>query len=299
MKKIMSVFVFICFLFFGANIFAAVGGHTYCIEVWYGASHDNPLDINQVEYEFDIEVETDGNVARMEFITPAGKTFSIPSDLETWDDANQIWTSRYFNEDGGVWEWEFEKSDSNINLFDDFGDGTYTLKVFYADNSHEQTQIIFADPCTGEPLPMATQIPRIIFPAYQATVESPVTVSWEQCVDPNVDGIWVDFWNDAIGADFGSPFDKGQTSWESVELNDGYWYVGIDFDNYRTAANADGIEVWVGKSQYSEQSFTVGTVCFEPLVGDLDGDCRVDFADFAMMAENWLKCNLVLQEACW
>jgi hypothetical protein len=266
-----------------------VSEHVYHIEVWYDAAHDNPLDINQVEYEFDIEVVTDGNVARMEFITPEGKTFSIPSDLETWDDANQIWTSRYFNENGGVWEWEFEKFGSNINLFDDFGDGTYTLKVFYADNSYEQTQIGFADPCTDEPLPMPTQIPSVIFPAYQATVESPITVSWEQCIDPNVNGIWVDLWNDAIGADFGSPFDKEQTSWESVDLNDGWWYVGIDFDNYCTAVNADGIEVGTGKSRNSEQSFTVGKVCPESVVGDLGGDCNVDFADLEVLAEQWLQ----------
>jgi hypothetical protein len=39
--------------------------------------------------------------------------------------------------------------------------------------------------------------------------------------------------------------------------------------------------------------------CSEPLTGDLDGDCRVDLTDFAMMAENWLKCNLVPEDACW
>ena len=38
--------------------------------------------------------------------------------------------------------------------------------------------------------------------------------------------------------------------------------------------------------------------CPEPLlVGDLNGDCRVNFIDFAMMAENWLKSNLVTQQA--
>lgn len=31
--------------------------------------------------------------------------------------------------------------------------------------------------------------------------------------------------------------------------------------------------------------------CAQNLVGDLNGDCYVDFADFAEMALNWLKCN--------
>jgi cyclophilin family peptidyl-prolyl cis-trans isomerase len=34
-------------------------------------------------------------------------------------------------------------------------------------------------------------------------------------------------------------------------------------------------------------------VCIEKLEGDIDGDCDVDFADFAMLAANWLECNSV------
>ena len=30
---------------------------------------------------------------------------------------------------------------------------------------------------------------------------------------------------------------------------------------------------------------------YVPLVGDLNGDCRVDEADMALLEENWLKCN--------
>jgi cyclophilin family peptidyl-prolyl cis-trans isomerase len=34
-------------------------------------------------------------------------------------------------------------------------------------------------------------------------------------------------------------------------------------------------------------------VCATKLLGDIDGDCRVDIADFAMMAQNWLLCNSI------
>ncbi len=34
-------------------------------------------------------------------------------------------------------------------------------------------------------------------------------------------------------------------------------------------------------------------VCLEKLEGDVDGDCDVDFADFAKLAENWLECNSI------
>ena len=34
-------------------------------------------------------------------------------------------------------------------------------------------------------------------------------------------------------------------------------------------------------------------VCIEKLEGDIDGDCDVDFADFANLATNWLACNSI------
>jgi hypothetical protein len=40
-------------------------------------------------------------------------------------------------------------------------------------------------------------------------------------------------------------------------------------------------------------------VCLGKPVGDLNGDCKVNFADFAIMASSWLECNLVPQSACW
>lgn len=33
--------------------------------------------------------------------------------------------------------------------------------------------------------------------------------------------------------------------------------------------------------------------------GDLNNDCKVDFADFAILASHWLECNLDPPEACW
>jgi len=39
--------------------------------------------------------------------------------------------------------------------------------------------------------------------------------------------------------------------------------------------------------------------CFAPIQGDVNGDCKVDFADFAVMASNWLACNWQPPTACW
>ncbi|KKK75608.1 hypothetical protein LCGC14_2872020, partial [marine sediment metagenome] len=39
--------------------------------------------------------------------------------------------------------------------------------------------------------------------------------------------------------------------------------------------------------------------CTWPIVGDVSKDCRVDIVDLAMIAANWMTCNLEPQSACW
>lgn len=40
-------------------------------------------------------------------------------------------------------------------------------------------------------------------------------------------------------------------------------------------------------------------VCTSPVDGDVNNDCEVDFKDFAIIALNWLECNLDPPSACW
>lgn len=42
-----------------------------------------------------------------------------------------------------------------------------------------------------------------------------------------------------------------------------------------------------------------GPICLAPVIADLSGDCKVDLADFAIMALHWLDCNLDPPSACW
>jgi beta propeller repeat protein len=39
--------------------------------------------------------------------------------------------------------------------------------------------------------------------------------------------------------------------------------------------------------------------CAARMAADINGDCRVDFADFAAMASQWLQCSLEPAQACW
>jgi beta propeller repeat protein len=38
--------------------------------------------------------------------------------------------------------------------------------------------------------------------------------------------------------------------------------------------------------------------CTSKLAGDVNGDCKVDFIDFTLMASQWLECSLEPPEAC-
>ncbi|MCE5341313.1 MAG: formylglycine-generating enzyme family protein [Planctomycetaceae bacterium] len=43
---------------------------------------------------------------------------------------------------------------------------------------------------------------------------------------------------------------------------------------------------------------TIFTGCLTAFPGDLNGDCKVDFTDFALLASHWAECNLDPAEAC-
>lgn len=47
------------------------------------------------------------------------------------------------------------------------------------------------------------------------------------------------------------------------------------------------------------QENLAGPVCMQKPPADLNGDCTVDFHDFALFAESWLSCNLRPQSECW
>jgi hypothetical protein len=63
---------------------------------------------------------------------------------------------------------------------------------------------------------------------------------------------------------------------------------------------------WAVNIAYNEPTATILTTesapkpfCAKYPRMDFNGDCKVDFADFAIMASSWLECNLVPQSACW
>jgi probable HAF family extracellular repeat protein len=78
----------------------------------------------------------------------------------------------------------------------------------------------------------------------------------------------------------------GEDGWEfhhAIEINNNGEIIGY-------ATNPDNNYAFI---------LLTPVVCTAPVAGDLNDDCKVDFADFAVMATHWLDCNLEPKEACW
>jgi hypothetical protein len=67
---------------------------------------------------------------------------------------------------------------------------------------------------------------------------------------------------------------------------------GTPLDVYELVFAVPGVRSSLGRV-YQEEHFYIEVLCPFDLAGDLNDDCRVDFADFALMVENWLIDCLV------
>lgn len=73
----------------------------------------------------------------------------------------------------------------------------------------------------------------------------------------------------------------------------GYFYEPVP-NGGRINQGAYGGTIYASKSPYGPEPY-----CTKYIPGDANGDCRINFADFAIMSSYWLDCNLEPPEACW
>lgn len=256
-KTILVLAFLISISAFSSPATAAISDHVFNIDMWYEFEHLNPLDLNDVEYEFWFEVETDATIVLVEFDTPAGMTYQIPDLTDYWDDVNQVWTDHEYDADLGTWTWDFSKTSDNPTVFNNFGDGTYTVTFHYAGGGIHQTQIVFLNPNTSQPMAKPMQVPIITYPPYRTSINSPVTMSWLPCTDPNTNGLWLAFENESADLEVEADASLGQTTWGPHPLPNGYWRQEVFFDN-RYQISPDGIDTWIGKSRFTTSNFAVG-----------------------------------------
>jgi hypothetical protein len=155
---------------------------------WDYQNPDNP----NVSYNFQVSVDTDETVALISFTTPTGLTFVIPAMDKVWDipEPNGLLTLGVESYIPGEYNWEYRYKFSTLEPLSAYGDGLYTITVYYTDGGTQQTTVWFGIPGTTDPLPQPTQEPVFISIHDGDTVSSPVTFTWEACTDPAVDDIY-------------------------------------------------------------------------------------------------------------
>jgi len=102
-------------------------------------------------------------------------------------------------------------------------------------------------------------------------------------------------------------FDQGGNVFE---WNEGYalggypatyrWRNGGYFlQNSAIEVSYDSLSVAVAANGQNATGFRlVGPYCSEAIPGDANGDCEIDFEDFAIIASHWAECNLDPEDAC-
>ena len=237
----------------------------YIEQIW---DYGDPTDDNDVTYEFYLKIlsfdETamnmDSDVFGIEFLTPAGNTFQIPKLSGRL--SNSIWTSYKYDRESerryAVWEYKARFAD--LTDLQAYGDGEYSIILYQTEGNQIQTTAWFGIPNTKQAIPQPTQEPVLTFPSQRQTVKSPVTFSWEYCIDPNVEDIYIDV--DELGTiwlgDKWEDFDKIDSSWGPVYLPDGFWEAEMVFSpRSQWDYNNDGI--WISASKYirSRYRFTI------------------------------------------
>lgn len=87
-----------------------------------------------------------------------------------------------------------------------------------------------------------------------------------------------------------------------VDVHEELGYLTADFttisDYLKAKEDAGELEV-ITFSDYYNALIELNPFCLEEPAMDFNGDCRVDFADFALFTQSWLECNLDPQSACW
>jgi hypothetical protein len=242
MKKITLSIIVISFLALPVQAAKTeIARHVSSIEIGYGLDYGYPQD--SLIYEFTSRIWTDSSVIDVEFSTPGGNTFS-PEIIST-------------DTDGTVY-WEYYNYAGNTSFFDYFGDGAYTITVYYEGGEQDSTTAWFGIPRTNEYMPQPTQLPVLLSPENESIITSPLKFKWEPCEDLSANLIVLNLENNTTGETVGKWFQPMKTEWKKARLSAGLWDLDLSFgQRYNWTKNDDGISVRVSKYSESDYLFSI------------------------------------------
>jgi hypothetical protein len=277
-KKTLLLILVLMFICTGASVSlipdtvqAAITDHLAAIEIWIEHDLDNPELTDDDEYTVGLCFDADNTIEKISFLTPAGNSYEFDGEYVD-DDVEQapgVWL------ESGMWpdpentmgyEWCYEKTFVNSDLLDDFGDGTYTITLHYADTSTEQTTACFGVPGTCDPIVQPTEVPAFTSFSDGATLTSPVTFEWDACSGDPLTATWFEIFEEITDDDIVEEYFPGCTvnSYGPVTLDIGDYEVDLGFETWHESVNSDGIDIGAGKAIESDYYITISNVVPPP-----------------------------------
>ena len=205
------------------------------------------------DYVFLLEIETAMNVDYVEFMTATGKVYTIPNDAETV--SGNIETYHELWDDFDVWGyWGYFSTAAGLA---DYGDGWYTITLHYTDGASEQTDVWYGEPEADYAIAQPVQKPYLTSPVYLGAEASPVTFTWDECIDPNVYDIYLAV-TDANGQDVVDDIlEPTAISSGPHSLDEGWHEVELIFEDFWPIYNIDNIPFDLIKASVALHEFEV------------------------------------------
>ena len=233
-----------------------ISEHISKVEIFTAYDYEEPDDPYDLIYDFEFGVITDDFVEHIEFVTPAGKVYTIPNVEEYYSEDSDGWLEagrEYYDDE---YEWYYEASFYDESFLEDFGDGEYTINIRYANGDHDSTKVWFGVPGTTQYYLQPTQQPVFTNFQYGDTLISPVSFTWQKYSGIPIKYIWLDIENEDTGWEVEfelAPYSTGLSS--PLVLESGEYEFDLMFANFDISFNEEGIEVATGK--YAEVDYDV------------------------------------------
>jgi len=236
------------------------GAHIFGVEIGMEWDYEDPDDPDDTEYTFSFEAITDESVENMVIFTPAVDLFGIPKIPEREIDipVGHIETSWEYDADISAYRWYYEATFDNPNGLDAAGDGNYTIVVQYNNGQLDQKNVWFGIPDTNESIPQPIKEPVFTSFVNGDTLASPMTFTWEPCIDTNVNIINVNLENKDTDEEMNYILNGNSAGFEEpLPLSDGQWEAELSYVVYYQTETIDGIQVFCCKYSESDYMFTV------------------------------------------
>jgi hypothetical protein len=237
-----------------------ISNHISRIEIDKGYTYQYP-GASDDEYAFDLCLWTDDTVNRVSFIPPQSEGWIFGAEGESGrEDDYWYWAGMEYDTEKGANEWCFEANADSLEALEGFGDGNYSIAVYYNNNFSDHTTVWFGIPDTTDPIVPVTQKPVFTNLIHESTITSPFTFEWNACTGSDVKYTYLGV---EAGADEGEDIIEGSfpgcatDSYGPITLDAGSYEVDLEFENFYETTSSDGISALVGKYSYSEYLFTV------------------------------------------